>query len=199
MTAGGPAAAADVTHTLFVSLFATIWLGWFILWRLMAGRVKAAAQSETRLSRLSHLVPLILAGCLLTFPVPGLDGRYLPPAIWIAALGVVVALAGLLVCVWARFTLAGEWSGWVEIKVNHELVVDGPYAFVRHPIYAGLLLMFMGSALAVGEWRAVLAVALAAASFWRKLRLEEAVMRRQFGDAYDRYAERTPALIPLVL
>jgi protein-S-isoprenylcysteine O-methyltransferase Ste14 len=52
--------------------------------------------------------------------------------------------------------------------------------------------------LAVGEWRGVLAVAIVAASFWRKLGLEEAVMRREFGDAYARYAARVPALIPFV-
>lgn len=59
--------------------------------------------------------------------------------------------------------------------------------------------MFVGTALAVGEWRGLLAVAIAAASFWHKLKLEESVMRRQFGDAYARYAERVPALIPFVL
>ena len=75
----------------------------------------------------------------------------------------------------------------------------GPYRYVRHPIYTGLLLAFIGSALAVGEWRGVLAVAIVAASFWRKLRLEEAIMRHEFGDAYARYAARTPALIPFLL
>ena len=68
----------------------------------------------------------------------------------------------------------------------------------RHPIYTGLLLAFIGSAWAVGEWRGVLAVVIVAASFWRKLKLEEAVMRRQFGEAYARYAARVPALIPFV-
>jgi protein-S-isoprenylcysteine O-methyltransferase Ste14 len=58
--------------------------------------------------------------------------------------------------------------------------------------------MFAGTALAIGEWRGVLALALAAGAFWRKLRLEEAVMRRQFGAAYVDYASRVPALIPFV-
>ncbi len=67
------------------------------------------------------------------------------------------------------------------------------------PDLPGLLLALAGTALAVGEWRAVLAVVIAAAALWRKLRLEEAVMRRRFGDAYARYATRVRALIPLVL
>ena len=75
----------------------------------------------------------------------------------------------------------------------------GPYAFVRHPIYTGILVALIGTALAVGEWRGALAVVLACAAFWRKLTIEEAVMRRQFGEAYDRYAEGVPALIPYLV
>jgi protein-S-isoprenylcysteine O-methyltransferase Ste14 len=94
--------------------------------------------------------------------------------------------------------LAGNWSSDVTLKRDHELIVTGPYAFVRHPIYTGILLGFVGTALAVGEWRAVLAVALAGVAFWRKLGIEEAVMRRQFGETYARYVARVPALIPFV-
>ena len=59
--------------------------------------------------------------------------------------------------------------------------------------------MFAGTALAVGEWRGVLAVAIAAAAFWRKLRLEEAVMRRQFGEPTRATRARAPALIPFMV
>ena len=101
--------------------------------------------------------------------------------------------------IWARFVIAGNWSDFVQVKQDHELIVDGPYRWVRHPIYTGLLLMFAGTALAVGEWRGALAVVVAAAAFWRKLKLEEAVMRHQFGDAYAEYAARVPALVPFVV
>jgi protein-S-isoprenylcysteine O-methyltransferase Ste14 len=144
----------------------------------------------------------LFAGYLLAapeVPIPLFNERFVPLAIWPAALGAALTFAGLVFCVWARFVLADNWSDFVQLKRDHELIVDGPYRWVRHPIYTGLLLMFAGTALAVGEWRGVLAVAIAAASFWRKLRLEESVMRRQFGDAYARYAERVPALIPFVL
>jgi protein-S-isoprenylcysteine O-methyltransferase Ste14 len=195
---------ADPTFyvTLFTLLFVGMWVGWFVLWRVMALRVKAAAQSEGLASRLSHLAPLVIAGCLLAaphVPFPVLNDRFVPLALWPDWLGVALTSTGLLFCVWARFVLAGNWSDFVQVKQDHELVIDGPYQWVRHPIYTGLLLMFAGTALAVGEWRAVLAVVIAAAALWRKLKLEEAVMRRQFGDAYARYAERTRALIPFVL
>jgi protein-S-isoprenylcysteine O-methyltransferase Ste14 len=78
-------------------------------------------------------------------------------------------------------------------------MVDGPYRWVRHPIYTGILVALAGTALTVGEWRGVLAVALAFAAFWRELRIEEALMRRQFGESYARYADRVPALIPFLI
>jgi protein-S-isoprenylcysteine O-methyltransferase Ste14 len=70
---------------------------------------------------------------------------------------------------------------------------------VRHPIYTGLLVAFAGTAIARGEWRGVLAVALVFASFWRKLRIEERWMIETFGDAYLRYRDEVRAIIPFVL
>src|SRR6202046_2077165 len=187
-------------HRLFVSLFVLMWGGWFAVWNIMARRAKEAAQAEGPVSRLTHVVPLLIAACLLgtRVPLPLLNDRFAPLAIWSAALGAALTFAGLVFCVWARFVIADNWSGDVQLKRDHELIVKGPYALVRHPIYAGLLLAFVGSALAVGEWRGVLAVAIVAVSFWRKLRREEAFMRQQFGETYARYAESVPALIPFL-
>jgi protein-S-isoprenylcysteine O-methyltransferase Ste14 len=187
-------------HWLFLSLFVLMWGGWLAVWNVMARRVKEAAQSESAVSRLSHVVPLLIAAYLLVahVPLPLLNERFAPPALWLAVLGATLTFAGLAFAIWARFVIAGNWSSYVELKRDHELIVAGPYRWVRHPIYTGLLLAFVGSALAVGEWRGVLAVAIVAASFWRKLKLEEAVMRRQFGETYARYAARVPALIPFL-
>ncbi|HEY1864056.1 MAG TPA: isoprenylcysteine carboxylmethyltransferase family protein [Roseiarcus sp.] len=187
-------------HWLFLSLFVLMWGGWLAVWNVMARRVKEAAQSERAVSRLSHVVPLLIAAYLLAARVPLslLNQRFAPLSLWLASLGAALTFAGLAFAIWARFIIADNWSSYVELKQDHELIVEGPYALVRHPIYTGLLLAFIGSALAVGEWRGVLAVAIVAASFWRKLGLEEAVMRREFGDAYARYAARVPALIPFV-
>jgi len=187
---------------LFVSLFLGMWAIWFAVWRVMALRVKAPSSAESLGSRLSHLLPVLVGAFLLVpldLPLPLLNARFVPLAIWPAALGAALTFAGLAFCVWARVILADNWSSDVQLKRGHELVVAGPYRWVRHPIYTGLLLMFLGTAFAVGEWRGLLGVALAGAGFWRKLGIEEAVMRRQFGDAYARYAERAPALIPFVL
>jgi protein-S-isoprenylcysteine O-methyltransferase Ste14 len=190
------------TRWLFLTLFLVMWVGWLLLWRVMAFNVKAAARSESPASRLSHLAPLVFAGCLIAAPhVPfaALNQRFVAPALWPAALGAALTFAGAAFSIWARFIIADNWSSDVQLKRDHELIVAGPYRWVRHPIYTGLLLMFAGTALAVGEWRGVLAVAIAALALWRKLRIEEAFMRLNFGEAYARYAARTPALMPFVI
>ena len=167
----------------------------------MARGGKEAAECESAFSRLSHIGPLVVAAYLLAAPrVPICPCSTSVLRRWRSGrlLGAALTFAGFAFSIWARLTIAGNWSSDVQLKRNHELIVEGPYSWVRHPIYTGILLVLAGTALAVGEWRGVLAVALAASAFWRKLRLEEAVMRRQFGETYARYAARVPALIPFV-
>jgi protein-S-isoprenylcysteine O-methyltransferase Ste14 len=153
-------------------------------------------------SRLSHYLPLAIAVYLLAAPhvaIAVLNDRFAPLTLWPVRLGAALTIAGVAFAIWARIRIAGNWSSDVTLKRDHELIVDGPYAFVRHPIYTGILVALAGTALAVGEWRGVLAVVLACAAYWRKFTIEEVVMRRQFGEAYARYAECVPALIPLLL
>jgi len=183
-------------------LFPLLWLAFIVVWVAMARGGKAVAERESAVSRVSHYLPLAIAIYLIAAPhVPFalLNDRFAPLSLWLVQLGAALTFAGIAFAVWARVWIAGNWSTDVTLKRDHELIVSGPYALVRHPIYTGVLLGLLGTALAVGEWRAALAVVLAAAAYWRKLGIEEAVMRRQFGEAYARYAARVPALIPLVL
>ena len=183
-------------------LLPAMWLGWAGYWWLASHNVKASARRESLRSRLLHIVPLTLAVALLWLPkspIPGLGGRFLPAGPWPFWLGAVLTLAGLLFTVWARVHLGRNWSAMITLKQGHELITSGPYRFVRHPIYSGLLLAFIGTGLARVEWRAVLAIGLAFWAFWRKLRIEEQWMREQFGSAYEEYARRVAALVPLVV
>jgi protein-S-isoprenylcysteine O-methyltransferase Ste14 len=182
--------------------FPLLWLVFIAFWIAMARGGKSVAERESAYSRLSHYLPLAIAICLIAAPhVPfaPLNDRFAPLSLWVVRLGAALTFAGIAFAIWARILLAGNWSSDVTLKRDHELIVDGPYAFVRHPIYTGILLALLGTALAVGEWRGLVAVVIAALAFWRKIGIEEAVMRRQFGEAYARYAERAPALIPFLL
>jgi protein-S-isoprenylcysteine O-methyltransferase Ste14 len=145
------------------------------------------------------VLPLLLAFWLLsTKRAPGafLNERLFPWAPWEFWVAASLTVAGILFTVWARVHLGGNWSGIVTIKHGHELIANGPYAIVRHPIYTGLLVAFIGSAMAGGEWRGVFAVLIAWWALWRKLRLEERWMAERFGQQYEAYCRRVPALVP---
>jgi len=181
--------------------FPTMWLTWMIYWWAASRNVKSTVRRESLASRLSHIVPLAIAAllfCVQNVHVAFLGERFLPWAEWLFWLGSFLTACGLLFTVWARLHLGKNWSGTITIKKGHELVTSGPYTLVRHPIYAGLLLAFLGSALALGDWRGVLAFALAAGALWRKLRIEERWMRQKFGDAYEAYSRRVAALVPFI-
>jgi protein-S-isoprenylcysteine O-methyltransferase Ste14 len=183
-------------------LFPILWLVFIAVWIAMARGGKAVAERENVYSRLSHYLPLATGICLIAaphIPVAPLDDRFVPLALWSVRLGAALTFAGIAFAIWARVRIAGNWSTDVTLKRDHELIVDGPYAYVRHPIYTGVLLGLAGTGLAVGEWRVVLGVIIVGIAYWRKLTIEEGVMRRQFGEAYARYAARVPALIPFVL
>lgn len=183
-------------------LFPALWIAFVAFWIAMARGGKTVAERETLFSRMSHYGPLAVAVYLFVAPdslVPILNARFAPLSLEVVQLGAALTVIGVAFAVWARLRLAGNWSSDVTLKRDHELIVDGPYAFVRHPIYTGVLLALVGTGLAIGEWRAVVAVVIAGVAWWRKLTIEEVVMRRQFGDAYVRHAARTRALIPFVL
>ena len=180
-------------------LFPAMWMAWALYWGFASRGVKAEERQEPVGSRLLHVVPLVVAVALLwASRVPGsvLNERLFPWAPWQFWAAAAVTAGGLAFTVWARLHLGRNWSGIVTIKQGHELVTTGPYSLVRHPIYTGLLVAFVGSALARDEWRGVLAVAIAWAALWRKLLLEERWMLEVFGEQYAEYRRRVPALIP---
>ena len=186
---------------LHAGLFPALWLAWAVYWVVQSRGNKASRRIESPASRLAHAIPLLIAALLLWRPtLPGgfLCGRILPATPATFFTGAALTAFGLALSVWARVHLGRNWSGVVTLKEDHELVRSGPYAWVRHPIYTGLLLAFVGSAIARGEWRGVLAVALVVAALWRKLELEERWMIETFGAAYLSYRIDVPALIPFL-
>jgi protein-S-isoprenylcysteine O-methyltransferase Ste14 len=180
------------------------WVVFLAYWAWSSLKVKQTRRTEAFASRfLKYWLPLMVAVLLLE-PITGFVGtvlgqRFLPQTTWIPLLGMLLTWLGVLFACWARHVLGSNWSAVVQVKQDHELIEQGPYRIVRHPIYTGLLLAFTGTALALGEWRGVLAVAIVAVSFWYKLRLEELWMREQFGAAYVDYMQRVRALIPGIL
>ncbi len=188
---------------IYASVVGCLWLVWALYWLVSAANVKAAQRREPLASRSAHLGAVVLAAVLLGAPrlsgVPLLYDRMLPAGAATAIPGCMLVLGGLALSAWARLHLGRNWSGRVTLKQDHELIRTGPYAIVRHPIYTGLLAAIAGTAVVLGEWRGLAASVLMGLSYWRKLRIEERLLRGTFGDNYLRYCERTSALIPYLL
>jgi protein-S-isoprenylcysteine O-methyltransferase Ste14 len=179
-----------------------LWVVYFLYWQVAARGAKRNERVEPLVSRIVRAVTLPFAFVLLIcpwLPVPALYWSYLSETNWIAWywIGAVLIGLGLGFAIWARVYLGGNWSNSVTIKRDHELITGGPYGLVRHPIYTGLLTGFLGTAIAMGQARGLVAFAFLFAMLWFKLRLEERWMRLQFGEVYEQYAQRVPALLPL--
>jgi protein-S-isoprenylcysteine O-methyltransferase Ste14 len=179
-----------------------LWAIWLIYWIVAALGAKQTKRLESGLSQLSHLVPVVFGGVLLGAPDflgDFLQQRFLPQTAAWFWIGTALTAAGLGFSIVARIWLGRNWSGLVTLKQGHELIRIGPYAWVRHPIYTGLLLALIGTAIAVGKWRALLGLALIIVGVVRKIGIEERFLSEQFGDDYKRYRAEVPALVPYLL
>lgn len=112
--------------------------------------------------------------------------------------GLAMTEIGLGFAVWARLRIGKNWSRLIEVKKDHELIRTGPYGVVRHPIYAGLMLATLGTAVAYGRLSGFISFVLIAAAWGYKAKLEEAVMLEQFGADYEQYCRNVKGLIPFV-
>lgn len=189
-------------YSLALDIISGCWLVFVAIWVFAAVSTKRAVYREPRTQRLRYWVLLVIAYLLMFYgprlPYPLNLGiiPHVAPTAWAAA---VLCVIGLVFSVWARVTLGRNWSGVVTLKEGHELVERGPYRFVRHPIYTGILTMFLATALAQGRLSGFIGTLLLFASFWIKLRDEEKLMLQQFPERYTDYRRRAKRIIPFVL
>jgi protein-S-isoprenylcysteine O-methyltransferase Ste14 len=176
-------------------LWALLWLVWLGAWL----RTKKTQELAGFGSRLGYGAPVVVAFYLLfssNVPFGWLGKRIIPRIMVVEVLAVSLTALGIAFAIWARFYIGQNWSSAVTIKVGHQLIRTGPYAWVRHPIYSGLLLAMIGTALARRAPRGLLAILLLWLGFSIKRRMEEGFMLKTFGPEYEEYSRSTGALIP---
>jgi protein-S-isoprenylcysteine O-methyltransferase Ste14 len=176
-----------------------LWLAWIVYWVAAARQTAANRRTESWLTGASYRIPLLIGIILLVFSPaspPRIGFRLWPLNPFILGIAVILTVAGLSLAVWARLHLGKYWSGRITLKVDHRVIQTGPYAWVRHPIYSGLSLALLGTAISLGTVRAFLGFAFILVSFLRKLAVEENWLRSHFGTEYELYQKRVRALIP---
>ena len=196
---GEPQGGGRVFSMTSGQLVSACWLVFLFYWIAYARAVKRAAERQSLAGKLSHRVPLWVGIILLFFTKEAaINHQFVPHTEAVQWLGACICVPGVLRAIWARRTLADNWSADVEFKQGHKLVVRGPYQFVRHPIYTSLLVMALGTAIKAGQVVGFVGVGFFLLGFWIKLKQEEQVMLRHFPEEYPAYKLRVKALVPFL-
>jgi len=185
-------------NLLAVVGIATCWGAVALAW--LAGAIFYESKAPAERARKAYASPLWISTVIVVavaVAVPGADWRpltfYAPPA---RILGLVILLAATALAVWARLALGAMWSAAPAVKQEHELRTSGPYTLTRHPIYTGLLGMFLGTLLLAGGGRWIVAFPVYLVLLEFKIRAEERLMLAEFPGDYPRYRQRVPQLVP---
>lgn len=171
----------------------TVWIVFWVFWFAAAVRTKA-----TR-SRNASSLPIRVGVILVVLAVlrAGVFKEHAIENAWLEGFGLAVFLSGLALAVWARVFLGRNWGTPMSQKIDPELVTTGPYRYVRHPIYSGIILGMIGTTMAISLYW-IVAVVLLGAYFIYSATVEERNMERLFPDTYPAYKRSTKMLIPFV-
>jgi protein-S-isoprenylcysteine O-methyltransferase Ste14 len=175
------------------------WIVFLIYWAVSALRTRRTVRRESFLSRYG-IVLIEATGFVLLFSdradVGVLGLHIFRRNYTFSVLAVALTWIGIALALWARWHLGQYWSGRITLKEDHQLIRTGPYAYFRHPIYSGLDLAAIGTALAIDRWRALAGVAVLIVGYWIKARREESLLSQQFGEAFEEHRQHTGFLLP---
>ncbi len=182
-----------------ISMESWLWIIFALYWFIASRATAKTKARESLLSSLPRNLLLALAGALVfarKLSIGVLGQRFVPSSPELRLTGIALTAAGLALAFWARYHLGRNWSSQITLKEGHTLVCSGPYRYLRHPIYSGILLALVGTALSVGRYRALLGVILAFLAFWWKACQEDAWLSRAFREEFERQRQRTGRLLP---
>jgi protein-S-isoprenylcysteine O-methyltransferase Ste14 len=188
---------------IFKLLTAFLWIVWVIYWLVSAVKSKRSIRgSNWRLE--AGLRIMILLIVILFLRIPSLyqfvkyiylQSFYSNPLI--NGIGFLIFLCGFFISIWARIILAKNWGMPMTLKEKPELVTTGPYAYVRHPIYLGMIIAMVGTTIVINIFWFIPLIIISA-YFVYSLKIEEKNMLQQFPKEYKEYKKQTKALIPFI-
>jgi protein-S-isoprenylcysteine O-methyltransferase Ste14 len=181
-------------------IFIGCWVAWLLYWIFSWQWSKQGQVREAWWQGLLYKLLLIFAFVITvsdTQNVPGLRISIFHANLVVVWIGIVLTVTGLVWTIWARRTLADNWSSKTEFKQDHELIQSGPYALTRHPIYTGLLAMFAGTTIAAGTAATAVGFVCALLAFIIRAKIEENLLSKHFA-GYQNYKQKTWTLIPFI-
>ena len=180
----------SVVEIVFAVGWGIFWVAW-LLAAFSARRGRVAWSRELRIRAVIVVIVVILVR-LRVFRDHGINEDT-----WRSGLGLGFFALGLGLAIWARVHIGRNWGTPMSQKDEPELVTSGPYKLVRHPIYSGILVAGLGTALGL-NWLWLIAVGLAGIYFIYSATVEERYLAEQFPDAYPAYKHSTKMLVPYV-
>lgn len=177
-------------------VFAVAWAGLGLLW---AAPAKGPQSAEFKWYRPIRLLILAAVFSLLFWKATAvgfLGKRFIPDLPALGWIGIIAAILGMLVTSWSRIALGRYWSDKVILQTEHQLIRTGPYSCMRHPLYSGVLLAVLGTALVLGEVRGLLSFVILLVNYAIKAKREERILTERFGAEFNRHVERTGFLLP---
>ena len=188
------------THSYYgLHLASLAWIVFLAYWLVSARKLKSVKRREPRAERGVYLAVMVTSYVLMfndPLSLGWLGRRFVPVSPLVEALGAGIAALGIAFAIWARRHLGENWSATITLKEGHELIRSGPYRHIRHPIYTGMLTGLSGTALALGEYRALLSLAIAVSAFYFKARKEERYLVQEFGEGFREHREHTGMFLP---
>ena len=185
-------------HWATLGLWLLVIAYWVVAGRDIKPDVRTQSEGRRRVG-VSITLALFLLLYLPAFRIGALGWRIHSGNEAVQIIGLLVCLAGLSFATWARYTLGRNWSDLLTIKQDHVLLVTGPYAVVRHPIYSGFSLAAIGCMITLGEVRGVIVAGAVIYFAWERGIKEDEVMLQCFPGSYPSYAKRVRAIIPYLL
>ena len=176
------------------------WLVSEIYWGVHSRGNKETVLQQRTFIRMFAVISIYAAFALIYIPylsIGVLAVRLVPQTDVFGIAGTVLCGSGISLSIWSRSTLGKNWSGPVTLKKDHDLIRNGPYAIVRHPIYFGSLVSLTGSAVTTGEVRGFVGVLLVLYPLMKKMDEEESLLGNHFTEYAD-YRMRVKRLIPFI-
>jgi protein-S-isoprenylcysteine O-methyltransferase Ste14 len=181
-----------------VVLVTICWLVFIFYWLISAFSAKQYARRNFTSwgVRVGAIVLILLAYQVPSFRDFLINERFYAVSPALQWLGVILCACGIGFAIWARFYLGTNWGMPMTLKQDPELVTSGPYHYVRHPIYSGMILAMLGTTLVTIWW--VIPFIFFLVYFVYSAKAEEKIMLEEFGDRYADYMKRSKMLIPFV-
>jgi protein-S-isoprenylcysteine O-methyltransferase Ste14 len=177
------------------------WIVFLIYWAVGALKTRRTVRTESFVSRYGILFSQIVGFVLLFSDEAGigiLGHKVLPRTYALDITGVALTWVGIALALWARWHLGQYWSARITVKEDHKLIRTGPYARLRHPIYSGVDLAAIGSALAIDRWRCLVGICLIILAHSIKAKREETILSAQFGADFREHCQHTGFLLPRI-